>query len=149
MSRNWEETFLKIAELIANHSTCMRINVGCVITQEDRIVSTGYNGTLPGKDHCEDLFKKSNHHDFYKRHREFSRINEVHAEQNSIAYAAKHGIELFGSSLYVTLSPCRDCAKLIVAAGIKKVIYSKTYYREQEGLQILTDNGIIHYELNI
>jgi dCMP deaminase len=147
MERNWDETFLKIAELISRHSTCIRKKVGAILVKENRIISIGYNGVLPGKKHCEDLFKsRVMDKQFYNQHNEFSRLNEVHAEQNCIAYAAKHGIKTEGSNLYVTISPCKDCSKIIIASGIKKVVYLEYYDREPEGIQLLEENNIKHYK---
>ena len=145
MKNKWENSFLKMALLVSEHSTCIRKKVGAVLVKDNRVISMGYNGVLPNEEHCEDKFKDyEDNHDFYTLHNKFSRSNEVHAEQNCIAYAAKHGIGTNGATLYVTTSPCNDCAKLIVASGIKKVVYLEFYDREPEGVDLLSKKGIEH-----
>jgi dCMP deaminase len=106
--------YIASAYLMALRGTCKRMKVGCVITSKDnRIIATGYNGSLDK--HCIscDLTKPC--------------TDAIHAEANAIAYAAKKGILLEGSIIYCTHSPCIKCAELIIQAGIKKVIYSKPY----------------------
>lgn len=131
-----ESLFLNIAHLISLRGTCTRNNVGCVITSNDgRIISTGYTGSPSGLPHCIDegcIISPTTG----------GCIRTVHAEQGAITYAAKHGIKLEGSILYTTLSPCIDCAKAIIGAGIKKVIYLNKY-RDETGLQYLQSSGII------
>jgi dCMP deaminase len=132
-----DELYLRIAHLIALRGTCQRLQVGCVITsKENRIISTGYNGPLPSDEHCLkcDLTK--------------SCTDAVHAEQNAIAYAAKAGISLEGSTLYLTHNPCITCAKLIIQSGIKVVKYSNLF-RDVSGIEILIQNGVgsYHYHL--
>jgi dCMP deaminase len=137
----WDITFLKIAKIISLHSTCIRKKVGCIITIDNRIISIGYNGVPPGKPHCEDIFKnKLDDKNFYKEHGEFSKEYELHAEQNSISFAAKKGLSIDKGNLYVTLSPCISCAKMILTSGIKKVIYLEEYDRDKEGLNLLKRN---------
>lgn len=115
----WDNTFIEIAEKVANHSTCLKHQVGAVIVKNKRILSTGYNGVVAGAMHCEDLYLKKP----MDWHHSWSVENEIHAEQNAIAYAAREGISIKDATIYVTLSPCLDCAKLIVASGIIKVVY--------------------------
>jgi dCMP deaminase len=150
MERNWDSSFLKIARIISSHSTCIRKKVGALLVKDNRIISMGYNGVLPGQKHCEDIFKNTEDEIgrvfFMEEHNEFSRAKEVHAEQNCISYAAKYGIKTEGSCLYVTISPCKDCAKIIVASGIKKVVYLDYYDREPEGVDLLNHNNIKNYQ---
>jgi dCMP deaminase len=134
----WDKTFLSIASLISEHSTCSRKKVGCVITMDNRIICAGYNGVPSGIEHCEDRFiDVVKDGDFYQEHGKFSSLNEIHAEQNGIAFAAKEGLRLIGGTLYTTVSPCKDCAKLIVATGIIRVVYSEEYDRDKEGINFL------------
>jgi dCMP deaminase len=125
-----EELYISMALLMAKRATCQRLSVGCVITsKEHRIIATGYNGPLPSNNHCTtcDVNQSCN--------------QAVHAEANAIAFAAKEGISLKGSILYLTHSPCETCAKLIIQSGISKVVYDKLF-RTTEGLGILEENQI-------
>ena len=114
---------MEIAKLYSQRSTCFKKHVGCVIVLDNRIISTGYNGVLPGIDPMDGLDEKSNTH-------------TVHAEANAIAFCAKFGISTNGCTLYTTLSPCEKCAEIIIQAGIRKVIFSELY-RETKGIELL------------
>lgn len=105
-------------------STAKRSKVGCVLSKDNRILATGYNGTIPGEDNCcetDDGVTKD---------------TVTHAEQNALMYCAKKGIAVEGCSLYVTMMPCITCARLLIAAGIKEVFYSETY-RLTDGVELL------------
>lgn len=126
-----EEIYMEIAHVIAKRGTCERAQVGCVITQDDRIVSTGYNGPAAGW-HCEAIYcgDKTG----YCTH-------AIHAEANAIVFAAKKGIALQGAKMYCTWSPCVACAKLIIQAGIRELYYQQAY-RDTAGISILERSGI-------
>ena len=127
---NTKEFFMEIAHLVKLQSHCVKIQVGAVITKDNRIISIGYNGTPKGMINCDDVFDKN---DFDPdEHHIFSMNNEIHAEVNAIIYATKNSVDISDSTLYVTTSPCHDCAKIIVATGIKHVIYDKLYEREKD-----------------
>lgn len=126
-----QDLFINIAELMAMRGKCPRAKVGCVITQNHRMISSGYNGPVEeglscNEDGC-DVLKPCKH---------------IHAEANAIAAAAKMGIVLDGSILYCTHGPCFKCAEMIIQAGIKEVYY-KTPYRTDEGTELLLRNKII------
>lgn len=104
---------MAIAELTAERSTCNRAKVGAIAIKDKRIVMSGYNGSPTGLKHCEDK------HYLINDHCEWT----VHAEQNIIAQAAKHGISLNDTTIYVTHEPCFNCLKLLISSGITKVIY--------------------------
>ena len=156
--KNKHRLFIKIAELVADQSTCCRLHVGAVLVKDNRVISMGSNGTPTGQMHCEENFRAPyeggyqntfpTYEDFvasrafYDLHGKWSISNELHAEQNAIAFAAKNGIATRGASVYVTWSPCVHCAKVIVSAGIKKVFYKNMYDRSQEGIEFLARNGI-------
>ena len=156
--KNKHKLFTKMAELVADQSTCCRMHVGAVLVKDNRVISIGFNGTPAGQEHCEDHFMQvyktefatqfptyEEYHasrTFYDAHGKFSNENELHAEQNAILFAAKNGISTVGSTLYVTVSPCIHCAKVIVAAGITRVFYKTLYDRSQEGIVFLQKNGI-------
>lgn len=118
----WMEYFMNIAEQVSTRSTCDRRHVGAVIVRDRTILSTGYNGSLPGTPHCDDAG-----HDIENGHC----VRTVHAEANAIAQAAKNGVRIEGSELYVTSSPCLTCFKLVANSGIKMVYYKEVYRDER------------------
>ena len=140
----WHKTFIKIALEIANHSTCCRKQVACLLVKNNVIISTGYNGTPSGQKHCNEYFTPSmiSRPDFMEKHRIFSNRYEVHSEQNAIAQAAKNEVNPEGATAYVTLSPCLSCAKLLITAGIKKVFYYEKYDRDTSGIDLLKEANI-------
>lgn len=116
--QSWTDYFIGLAEHIATRSTCERLKVGAVFTRDSRILATGYNGSLPGREHCSDvgcLLHKD------------SCIRTVHAETNAICQAAQHGVSLQDSWLYVTHLPCISCFKNVIAAGCSRVYYREFY----------------------
>ena len=123
-----DEYLMKITRLVALRGTCERARVGAVLVREGRIISTGYNGSPSGTPHCDDegciLDKRG------------KCIRTIHAELNCICFAAKQGIKTEGTTLYVTHSPCLDCAKAIINSGIKKVLYM-VEYSNLDGLRLL------------
>jgi len=157
----WDQTFLVIAHEVSKRSTCARMQAGAVLVKDNRIISMGYNGSPPDSEHCRDhwvdhwvnsdqLQKKFwglysdfiESEEFYSLHHEWSVYNEIHAEQNAILFAAKNGIKTDNSTLYVTHSPCIDCAKSISQAGIIKVVFSSKYDRSSQGIEFLQRVGI-------
>ena len=140
MNNKWKTTFMKIAQEIATHSTCTRLQVGCVIVKDKRVVSMGYNGTPKGHCHCNENFEKGVYTD--EAHRIFSDKNELHAEQNAIAFAAKGGISINNNIMFVTMSPCNSCSKLIIASGIREVYYLEEYDRSIDGLRLMKKSKI-------
>jgi len=123
--KNKIEYFKKIALETENNSTCGRLHVGAVLVKDERIISIGWNGTLPGKIHCENLFAKKKL--TLATHHEWSLKNELHAEMNLLMFCAKNGIKTKGCEVFITVSPCMLCTKLIIAAGIKKVYFILQY----------------------
>jgi len=117
---SWDEYFMKLAWLVAERSTCLRHHVGAVIVRDKRILTTGYNGAAAGTKDCVELgcLRDEMKIPSGQRH-EVCRA--IHAEQNAIIQGGFHGINIKGSTLYCTHSPCVLCAKMIVNAGIKKV----------------------------
>lgn len=126
------ETLLTVAAVIAQRSTCNRLNVGAVVAREGRILTTGYNGPPSGMAHCE-------HEEF-----ELQCNLAVHAEANAIAFAARYGMATQGAELFVTHAPCHNCAKLIINAGIVCVYYS-IEYRLTHGVDLLEDANVETY----
>jgi dCMP deaminase len=139
MRSSWDEYFLKIATVVATRATCDRKHVGSVIVRDKTILSAGYNGALKGLPHCDDVghMMEDNH---------CRRI--LHSEMNAIAQAAREGIRTNGATLYVTASPCWECFKLIVNAGIVRVVYGE-FYRDNRIFECAEQLGIelVHLEL--
>lgn len=115
---SWDEYFMQIAKDAATRATCDRKHIGAVIVRDRAILSTGYNGAPRGLPHCDDAG-----HELVEGHC----VRTVHAEANAIAQAAKNGASIDGADLYTTASPCYDCFKLLVNAGIKRVVYGEFY----------------------
>ncbi|MDI6820779.1 MAG: dCMP deaminase family protein [Patescibacteria group bacterium] len=120
---SWEEYFLNIAEIVSSRSTCDRLHVGAVIVKNKAILSTGYNGSPRGLPHCDDIG-----HEIAGGHC----VRTIHAEANALVQAARHGTAVDGATLFLTNSPCYDCFKMIVNAGIKEVIYENFYMSRYE-----------------
>lgn len=119
-----DQYFMNVADVIATRATCLHHNVGAVLVQDRHIIATGYNGAPSGALHCLDIGCSRQNIESGTRH-ELCRA--VHAEQNTIAQAALHGIKTAGATLYCTHWPCSLCAKLIVNAGIKRIVYRNNY----------------------
>ena len=123
---SWDSYFMQMAQVVAGRSTCLRRQVGAVIVKEKQILSTGYNGSPSKLQHCEEIgcLRQSLGVPSGERH-EICRA--VHAEQNALVQAAKHGVAISGADLYCTHQPCVLCTKLLINAGIKRVIYTYSY----------------------
>lgn len=135
----WNEKYLHIARSLAEQSTCARVKVGAVLCVDNRIRAVGINGSGEGEVHCDKVFHNHGMTEelFYKAHGEWSLHHEQHAEQNLIAYCAHELICTKDATLYLTLSPCISCAKLIKAAKIKEVYYIDEYDRDTSGIDFL------------
>jgi dCMP deaminase len=137
---DYKTYFKKILKETAPMSTCARVQVGCVIVRDGRIISTGWNGVPAGQKHCSEKYVFGGLE--YENHHTWSTKNEIHAETNAIGYAAQNGVSTKGADLYTSVSPCIDCAKLIIAAGIKHVFYIDEYDRSEDGKEFLYKNNI-------
>lgn len=116
---NWDEYFMKLAMLASERATCPRMHCGCVLVKDREVVATGYNGSIPGDAHCEDVgcLVVDNHC-----------VRTNHAEMNAIVQAARKGHIVDGGTAYVTNMPCTTCAKALIAAGIKRVVVFSDYH---------------------
>jgi dCMP deaminase len=133
---------MKMAEVIAERGTCDRKQVGAVIARDGRIISVGYNGAPPGLPHCEENmhgWNFSKHPDLMVE--EQGCRNATHAEANALAFAARHGVPTDGADLFVTVAPCENCARLLIAAGVRRVWF-KEAYRVSQGFDLLEAAGI-------
>lgn len=139
---DWDEYFLGLIEHVGSRATCSRGRSGCVITRDRQILCTGYVGSPPGFDHCDDvghLFRNVIEDDGVER---THCVRTVHAEQNAILQAARMGIELAGATLYCTMEPCRTCAMFIVSVGIDRVVCQFRYHAGSDTRQIMAKAGV-------
>ena len=132
---SFDDIFMNLACDLAFRSHCVKAQVGAVLTKDTRIISIGYNGPPAGTHNCDDEWPDIG----CPRDARGSCSLALHAEENAILYASKNGADLQGSTLYITLSPCLPCARLIFSSGIKKVYY-KNSYAEYKGLP--SDEGV-------
>ena len=132
---SFDDIYMDLAVNLAQKSHCVKIKVGAVLTRDTRIVSLGYNGPPAGTHNCDQEWPEHG----CARDRKGGCSLAIHAEENAILYAAKNNTQIEGSTLYVTLSPCLACARVIFTTGIKKVIYLKSY-AEYKGIEL--DEGV-------
>jgi dCMP deaminase len=139
---SWDEYFMNLAKEVAKRATCDRGRAGCVIVKDNRILSTGYVGSPSGLPHCDDVghLMKKVIDDEGKITQHCMRT--LHAEQNAIVQAAKFGVPIDGSTLYVKMTPCSTCAKMIIAVGIKRVVCEKHYHAEMESIDLFNKAGV-------
>jgi dCMP deaminase len=124
---SWDDYFMGITFQVARRSTCDRARVGAIIVKDRRILTTGYNGSPAGLPHCDEVG-----HLMVNGHC----VRTLHAEQNAIIQAALHGVGVAGSTMYVTHQPCLTCAKMIINAGIRRVVHAGRYL-DQNALDFL------------
>lgn len=124
---SWDEFWFNIAEVVSARSTCLRRSVGAVIVKDNWLLSVGYNGAPAHSPHCEDLGSCIRQELKVASGERHEICRAVHAEQNAIIQAAKHGVNIDGAKMYVTVSPCNICAKMIANVGIVEVIYKGQY----------------------
>lgn len=125
---NWNEYFMRIAEVVASRATCDRKHVGAVIVVNNTVVSTGYNGSPRGMPHCDDVG-----HEMKDLGGRQSCVRTIHAELNAIIQAARTGSKIEGGTLFTTASPCYDCMKAIINAGLNSVV-CKEFYASRYGM---------------
>ncbi len=135
-----DKNFINIATELATASKCVSKQVGAVIVKDGRILSTGYNGTPAGYTNCNEYWDNK----YTSEHHEWSKTYEIHAEMNAIIWAARKGISIENATIYVTLEPCSECSKNLIASGIKRIVYAKEYEHTQSDTisKFLKDNGV-------
>lgn len=140
---SWDDYFMEVADSIAKRATCDRGRSGCVIARDKMILATGYVGAPTGLPHCDDVghqLKKVVHEDgTVTQHC----VRTVHAEQNAICQAARHGIGIEGATLYCRMTPCRTCAMLIINCGVRRVVCERKYHAGAESEEMFRTAGII------
>lgn len=132
---SFDDIYMELAGKLSQKSHCVKIKVGAVLAQETRIISLGYNGPPAGTHNCDEEWPEHG----CARDRKGSCSLALHAEENAILYAAKNNATIEGATLYVTLSPCLACARIIFTTGIKRVIFLKSY-AQYKGIEI--DEGV-------
>lgn len=139
---SWDEYFLNLVDIIGQRSTCDRGRPGCVIVKDRRILASGYAGSPVGLPHCDEIG-----HEMQKAVNEDGTITEhcirtIHAEMNAISQAAKFGIPIEGSTLYVKFTPCYNCAKVVINSGIKRVVSKVKYHAGDKTKKLFKDAKI-------
>ena len=137
---SWEEYFMQIARLVASRSTCLRRQVGAVLVKDKNILATGYNGTPSGITHCSEVgcLRQKLNVPSGERH---ELCRGLHAEQNAIIQAAKHGVNIAEATLYCTNSPCIICSKMIINSGVRRIVYLEGY-PDELSLEMLGESSI-------
>lgn len=139
---SWDEYFLRVSRVVADRATCDRGRSGAVIAKNKRILTTGYVGAPSGMPHCDEVghkIKEVTHEDgSTSKHC----VRTSHAEENAIVQAAKMGISIDGATLYCKMTPCYDCAKMIVNAGIERVVCDKDYHASKDTKKLFQKAGV-------
>ena len=143
IKRTFDEIYMELAESLSTRAHCVKAKVGAVLTKDTRIVSLGYNGPPAGTHNCDEVWPEEG----CPRDSKGSCSLALHAEQNAILYASKNNVSVEGTTLYVTLSPCISCARVIYTVGIKKVFYLNSYadfkgLKNDEGVDFLQKFGV-------
>lgn len=145
---SWDAYFLNLIRTIGTRATCDRGRAGCVIVKDKRILATGYAGSPAGTKHCDDVGHEIhlviNEDNSRSRHC----VRTAHAEQNAVANAARFGAALDGATLYCNMTPCYTCAKMIINAGIKRVICEKDYHAGERSKRIFKEAGLKYILMN-
>lgn len=144
----WDEYFMDLALKVGERGTCNRGKAGTVIVKDKRIVTTGYVGSPVGLPHCDEVghqFKKVIHED---GHVSEHCVRTIHAEQNAICQAAKYGISLSGATIYVNMTPCAVCARMIINSGIKRVVANKFYHAGTESIEMFKQAGVKYEQIS-
>lgn len=130
---SWDDYFISMALLASKRATCERLRVGTIIVRDNQIIATGYNGSASGDVHCIDVgcLMEDDHC-----------VRTIHSEQNALLQCAKHGVSTNGATVYVTHFPCFNCAKTLVTAGIKELIYLDDYHNSMKAILLLEDSGV-------
>ena len=148
---SWDEYFIGIVYAVAKRATCDRGRAGCVIARDKQILVTGYVGSPKGLPHCDEvghLMKTTVHGD---GHQSQHCLRTAHAEQNAICQAAKLGVSINGATLYTKMTPCSACAKMIINAGIIRVVCEKKYHAGAESEELFRQAGVelIYFEESV
>ncbi len=136
----WKQYFMMQALVIAQRSTCDRALVGSVLVKDNRIIGTGYNGSVTGEPHCDDVG-----HQLVDGHC----VRTIHSEMNSLIQCARNGVSTDNTEIYVTHFPCYNCAKALVQAGIKRINYYFDYHDSPLAIALFNDCGVPYEQIKI
>ncbi|MGB4482719.1 MAG: cytidine/deoxycytidylate deaminase family protein [bacterium] len=138
---SWDDYFMEIARVVARRSTCLRRQVGAVLVRDKHILATGYNGAPAGAPHCQEVgcLREQLGVPPGERH---ELCRGLHAEQNAIIQAALHGVTTMGATLYVTCQPCVVCTKMLINAGVKRILFQGPY-PDPLAREMLRDSGLL------
>lgn len=137
---SWDRYFMNITNVVASRSTCLRRKVGAVIVKDKRLLTSGYNGAPQGLSHCLDMGCLRAERGVPSGERQ-ELCRGTHAEQNAIVQAALYGVAIEGGTLYCTHQPCSACTKMIINAGIKRIVYQQAY-PDELAVELLKEAGI-------
>jgi len=142
MRINWDDYFLSFLPIISQRATCSRGRASCIMVKENVIISTGYVGSIPSQPHCDEvghlLIKQMDENGEISEHC----IRTLHCEVNCLAFAAKNGISVNGATIYITMEPCFSCTKMLIQAGIKRIVCLKQYHKAQLSRELCKNCGI-------
>lgn len=146
MRPDWDSYFIEITNVVKKRSTCLRRHVGALIVKNNHILATGYNGVPSKITHCSETgcLREQLNVPSGERH---ELCRGLHAEQNAIIQAAHHGTSINESTLYTNTKPCSICTKMIVNAGIKRIVYEE-YYKDKLADDILAETDIVLFNIN-
>lgn len=138
---SWDEYFMAITDQVGQRSTCTRRHIGAVLVKDKRILATGYNGVPSGLKHCSEAgclrekrgIPSGTQHELCRG---------IHAEQNAVIQAAKHGIAIDGATVYCTHQPCVLCAKILINSGIREIVYREPY-PDDLATEMLAEAGVV------
>lgn len=137
---SWQEYYANQSILLASRSTCTRLSVGALIVRDNRVIASGYNGSVSGETHCidEGCLIQEGHC-----------VRTIHAEVNAVLQCAKYGIATQGSEVYVTHFPCLNCTKTLIQAGIKRINYIEDYRNNPYALELLAKSQVEIHKIDI
>lgn len=139
---SWDEYFMGIMKAVSKRATCNRGRSGCVVVKGKKIITTGYTGSPAGMQHCDEVGHEV--HEVINLDGTKSKhcIRTSHSEENALIQAARFGISVDGAIMYANMEPCYTCAKMIINAGIKRVVCNKKYHRAQRTREVFKEAGV-------
>lgn len=142
MRPSWDGYFLTLAKNVSTRSTCLRRHVGAILVRDRRILTTGYNGPPAGLKHCDEIGGCLREKLKVPSGQRLELCRAIHAEANAFLQAAIHGVSIANSTLYCTDLPCSGCAKLLIGAGVKRVVIADDTYPDELSRELLKDAGV-------
>lgn len=138
---DWDEYFMEIAEVVGKRATCLKRKVGAILVKDKHILSTGYNGAPRGLKSCDEIGTCLRAEMKVPSGQRHELCRGLHAEQNAVIQAAFHGVKVEGATMYCNFLPCVICTKILINAGIKRIVF-KGYYPDDLAIQLLKESKI-------